>query len=264
MTYNKTIKILAKIALTFLFIYGSNILSAQNEGNTLKINDFTASATVQNKGISTIPNLTLGEPAVLFNLKFGRKLAFEPEFRFSLETAKPWAMVFWWRYFGTIGDNLKITFHTNYALAFKNMEVINSSGTQLEVNNTTRYLAAALEPNYKINNYVGISSYLFYSRGLESYITKNTYMVSIRPVFSNIPLFKDITARIVPEVYYLKMDENDGVYLSSRFGINKKNCRFSLSGLISQPLKTTIPSKYDFLWNIGVTYTFSKKYIEFG
>lgn len=253
----------AKHSTILLFFCISNFLFAQDENKiTPKLNDFTASVTVQNKGISTIPNLTLGKPAVLFNLKMGRKLTFEPEFRFALETGNPWAMVFWWRYYGTVSDKFKITYHTNYSLSFKSIDAYNSSGTPQEIIRTTRYLAAAVEPNYKINKYMGVSSYLFYTRGLESFITKNTYMVSIRPVFSNIPLFKDVTARIVPEVYYLKMDENDGVYLNSRFGINKKNCRFSLSGLINKPLKSNIPSEYDFLWNVGLSYTFNKRYIE--
>lgn len=262
MTFYQIINNLTRLALTLGFIYGSNILAAQNNINTPKPNDFTAAVTIQNKGISTIPNLTLGKPAVLFNMKMGRKLTFEPEFRFSLKTGNPWASVFWWRYYGSVSEKFKITYHTNFSLSYKDILTYSSQGVPQEMIRTTRYLAGAVEPNYKINKFFGVATYLFYTRGLESFITKNTYMVSIRPTFSNIPIFTNLVVRIIPEFYYLKMDENEGVYINSRFGINKKNCPFSISGLINKPLKSNIPSAYDFLWNVGVSYTFNKKYIE--
>ena len=87
-------------------------------------------------------------------------------------------------------------------------------------------------------------------------------MVSFRPTFSNIPITKSITVRVAPEVYYLKMDDNGGIFLNSRFLINKKNWPLSISGLLNKPLESDIPSDYDFLWNVGLTYTFSKKYTE--
>ena len=93
-------------------------------------------------------------------------------------------------------------------------------------------------------------------------MTKNTYMASFRPAFSNIPIVKDVTARIAPEVYYLKMDAKDGVFFNSRFLISKKSSSFSISGLVNNPIKSNISSEYSFLWNVGVSYTFNKKYEE--
>ena len=56
-------------------------------------------------------------------------------------------------------------------------------------------------------------------------------MVSFRPSISNIPITKNIAARISPEIYYLKMDDNDGVYLNATFLISKKNFPLSVSGI---------------------------------
>lgn len=252
-----------KSTVVVLLIFISNILFAQNEesaGN--KINNFTAVVTVQNKGISTIPNLTLGDPAIIFDMKLGRKLTFEPQFRVSLEDGKPWALVLWWRYYGSVSEKFKITYQTNYSLSFKTIDLYNSDGSDREVNRTNRYLTGAISPNYQLNKYVGIGSYLFYARGLDTNMTENTYMASFRPTFSNIPIMKNVTARIAPELYYLKMDANGGVFFNSRFLIKKMNSPFSISGLINKPIKSHIPSKYDFLWNVGVSYTFNKKYIE--
>jgi hypothetical protein len=87
-------------------------------------------------------------------------------------------------------------------------------------------------------------------------------MVSFRPAISNIPITKSIAARIGPEIYYLKMDDKDGVYLNTTFLISKKNLPFSISALINKPLRSNIPSEYDFLWNVGLIYAFNNTYVE--
>jgi len=254
--------VVIKLILILLLGVFSNTLSAQKIDSTnIKINSFGGAITIQSKGISTIPNLTLGKPAAIFDLKVGRKLTFEPQFRFSLD-GKPWAMVFWWRYYGSIGEKFKITFHTNYSLAYKTITSYPSPETPQEIIRTTRYLVAAIQPNYQFNKYIGAGMYLFYNRGLESYITQNTYMIAFRPALSNITITKNIVARLNPEVYYLKMDQNDGLFFNARFLVSIKNCPVSMSGLVNKPLRSNIPSDYDFLWNIGLSYTFNKSYVE--
>lgn len=237
-------------------------LFAQNKDSSAsKINNFTAAVTIQSKGISTIPNLTLGKPAIVFDLKLGRKLTFEPQFRFALD-GKPWAMVFWWRYYETISEKFKVTYSTNYSLSYKSITSYSSTGTSQEIIRTTRYLVGAVEPNYRISKYLGIGMYFFYNYGIESFITKNTLMISFRPTFSNVPITKNLVAMVAPEIYSLNMDKNNGVFFNSRFLISKKNFPLAISGLINKPLKSSIPSEYDFLWNVGLSYTFNKKFVE--
>jgi hypothetical protein len=249
------------LILFFLFGISLNLLAQTEESPTAKINSFTAAVTVQSKGISTIPNMTLGKPAIIFDMKMGRKLTFEPQFRFSLE-GKPWAAVFWWRYYQTVSNKFKVTYHTNYSLSYKSVVSYTSSGTTNNFIRSIAYLVGALEPNYKINNYLSLGTYLFYNRSLEIASTRNTLMLSFRPTFSNLPIAKNITFMAAPEIYSLNMDKNSGVFLNSRFLISLKNSPFSISGLINKPLKSTIPSEFDFLWNVGLTYTFNKKYKE--
>ena len=87
-------------------------------------------------------------------------------------------------------------------------------------------------------------------------------MASFRPSISNIPVTKNIAARLNPEIYYLKMDDKDGVYLNATFSISKKNFPLSVSALINKPIESNIPSEYDLLWNVGLIYSFSKSYVE--
>jgi hypothetical protein len=237
-------------------------LSAQNsDSTTAKTYNFGGAVTIQSKGISTIPNLTLGKPAAVFDMKMGRKLTFEPQFRFALD-GKPWAMVFWWRYYTGIGNKFKMTLHTNYSFSYKSITSFTSTGTSQEIIRTTRYLVGAVAPSYQFNKHLGVGLYLFYNYGIEKFITRNTYMASFRPSISNIPVTKNISARLNPEVYYLKMDDKDGVYLNGTFSISKKNFPLSVSALVNKPLKSNIPAEYDFLWNVGLIYSFNKEYMK--
>ncbi len=250
-----------KHILTFILICFSNTLFAQEKDSTIaKVSRFGGAVTVQSKGISTIPNLTLGKPALVFDMSVGRRLTFDPQFRFSL-AGKPWAMVFWFRYKILTGNKFTLDARVNTSLSFKTFSDT-SSGESVENIRATRYAAAALSPNYQFNKYFGAGMYLFYTRGIEKYITQNTYMVSLRPSISNIPITKNISGRIGPEVYYLKMDARDGVYLNATFLITKKDFPFSISGLINKAISSEIPSEYDLLWNVGLIYSFNKSYVE--
>ncbi len=254
--YNYT-RIVTFIPLLVLF---TNLYAQEKESTDDKINNFSAVVTVQSKGISTIPNLTLGKPAASFDLKVGRRLSFEPQFRFSLE-GKPWASVFWWRYQVVNNSSFKLTTSINYALSYKTIEYL-TSGTTQDIIRTTRYFTGTISPNYQINKYLGAGVYFFYAKGIEKFITQNTYMASFRPSITNIPITKDIKARIGPQVYYLNMDKKNGTYFNTTFLLSKTNFPVTIGGLVTKPLKSNIPSEYDFLWKVELIYTFSKKYKE--
>jgi len=86
-------------------------------------------------------------------------------------------------------------------------------------------------------------------------------MVSVRPAFS-IPVTENITTRISPETYYLKMDGKDGMYLNTTFSLSRKNFPLAVTALINKALRSNIISEYDLLWNVGVSYTFNNSYVK--
>jgi len=90
---------------------------------------FGAVVTVTTKGISTIPNLTLGKPAAIFDMVVGRKLSFEPQFRFSLE-AKPWSFLFWWRYKLVNEEKFKMNIGLHPAFSFQSITDSSSGVSQ--------------------------------------------------------------------------------------------------------------------------------------
>lgn len=87
-------------------------------------------------------------------------------------------------------------------------------------------------------------------------------MFSFRTGISNIPVAEGTTARITPEIYYLKMDGNEGVFFNARLSVSNRNFPVSVSALVNKPLKSNIPSEYDFLWHIAMSYSFGGNYTK--
>jgi hypothetical protein len=89
-------KLINRLFLLLILINFSHFAFSQKADSTKVVSRFGGAVTVTNKGISIVPNLTLGKPAVIFDLSAGkRKLSFEPSLRFALE-GKPWSFLFWW------------------------------------------------------------------------------------------------------------------------------------------------------------------------
>jgi hypothetical protein len=217
--------------------------------------------TVTNNGISFIPNLTLGKPAIVFDLSMGKeKLSFEPQFRFALE-GKPWSFVFWWRYKLLESEKVKINIGAHPAIAFKTM-TFSSDTVSKDAIVAQRYLAAELAPNYFFTKDISLGVYCFYAYGVEKDIVKNTEMFSLRSNFSNIKLSKQFFIRFNPQVYYLRMDENDGYYFSTSLTLAKRSLPFSISGLINKTIRSKISASKNFIWNASLIYTFNNKYTK--
>lgn len=247
--------------LFFVFLNLSHFAFSQKKDSTKVVNYFGGAVTVTTKGISTIPNFTLGKPAVIFDLSMGkRKLYFEPQCRFSL-AGKPWTFLFWWRYKLLKTDKLQINLGAHPAIAFRTRSVI-TDGVSNETIFAERYLAGELSQNYFLARNIGIGMYYLYSRGLEKNITRNTHFISLRTNFSNIKLSDNYFMRFNPQVYYLKQDENDGFYFNSTLILARRNFPVSVSSLINNPVHTSLQGGKNFLWNVSLIYTFNKEYVE--
>lgn len=245
----------------FVFLYYSFFAFSQKSDSTKTDRHFGGSVLVTTKGISTIPNLTLGKPAAIFELSIGtKKLSFEPQFRFALE-GKPWNFLFWGRYKVVDGENFRLTIGAHPAISFKTITVNSESGSQ-QIIRTTRYLAGEMTPTYFLTKNVGIGLYYLYSHGIESDITQNTNFVAFRLYLSNIRLTDQFYLRFNPQLYFLKMDKNHGFYFNSTLVLAKRNFPVAASILINKVIKTDIPLSTDFIWNASLTYSFGKDYVK--
>jgi hypothetical protein len=246
--------------LLILVLSFTCIAYSQNTDSTKVPWYFGGSVTVNTKGISSIPNLTLGKPAAIFFMSVGRKLRFEPEFRFALE-GKPWIFILWGRYDFVNNDKFLFRMRANYGLAFKTVSAITDDVTN-EILTASRSFTGDLTPIYFLTKNIGIGPYYFYRYGIEKYDIKNTNYIGLKAYFSNLYIYKQLYIGFIPQVYYLNMDADHGYYLNSTFSIARRNFPLSISALINWTIQTEIPVGEDLLWNVGLIYTFNKKYIE--
>jgi hypothetical protein len=226
------------------------------------VSHFGGAVTVTNNGISLIPNFTLGKPAAIFDMSAGRgKLSFEPQFRFAL-TGKPWSFIFWWRYKLLNTDKFQVSLGAHPSFLFRNstFQVDSVSKDYITVQ---RYLAGEMTPTYSITKDISVGLYYLYSYCFTQDVVKNTNFLVLRFNFSNIKLSKQFFMKFNPQVYYLKMDNDDGFYFSSALTLAKRNFPLSISSLINQSIQTTIPSNYNnFVWNVSLIYSFNNNYLK--
>lgn len=221
---------------------------------------FGAAASVTQNGISLIPTFSLGKPAAIFDLNLRkRRLSFEPQFRFSLE-GKPWSFLFWWRYKLLKTNRFSVNLGAHPALAFRTItQEIN--GIPQEIIASNRYLAGEFSPNYFVRKNISVGMYYLFSRGVGFGAIQNTHFLTVNTHFSNIQLPRKFYLKFMPQLYYLKMDQQDGYYFTANLTLAKRNWPVSLSYLVNKIIETRITASKNLVWNLTLTYAFHKDYI---
>jgi hypothetical protein len=245
----------------FGFLILSFVSFSQTSDSTKISGHFGGAATITNNGISFIPNFTLGKPAAVFDMSAGKgKLSFEPQFRFAL-TGKPWSFIFWWRYKLLNTEKFLINIGGHPSVTFKTKTIL-IDGVSSEAIVANQYLAGEVSPSYLLSKNASIGIYYFYGYGFGRDVIRNTNMFSMRTNFSNIRLSKQVYIRFNPQVYYLKMADKDGVYFSSSLTLARRNFPITVSTLINKTIQTEIAEGKNFLWNVSLSYSFNKEYVE--
>jgi hypothetical protein len=210
--------------------------------------------TITNNGISVIPTFMLGKPATIFDLVIRKnRFSFEPQFRFAIEDFKPWSFIFWMRYKLADTQKFRMGIGVHPSTVFQNT-IISTNGVSKDAITVRRFWAGDLNPTFVLSKNVSVGVYYLYSRGLAD-ATKNTNFVALSSNFSNIKLIGDVSMKIAPQVYYLRMDDVEGYYATSSFTLVKKNFPLAISSIINKKIQSEIPSE-DFVWNISLVYSY--------
>lgn len=250
-----------KALLVWTFLMVSYFSFSQKTDSTNDIFHFRGAVTVTNKGISLVPTFTLGKPATIFDLSMGKnKLYFEPQLRFALE-GKPWSFLFWWRYRLFNNEKVAITLGAHPAMNFKT-QTWSENGVSKNAIVTRRYLAGELVPNYLISKNVSVGLYYLYSHCFDKGTAANTHFLTLNSNFSHIKLFHDVFFRFTPQFYYLNQDGKDGFYFTSTFTLARAKFPLSVQSIINKTIQSEVPGSENFVWNISLIYSFSKKYVE--
>lgn len=253
--------LIKKVFLFILLINLSFLVFSQKSDSLKVINYFGGAVNVTNDGISLIPTFTLGKPAVTFDLMMGRKkLSFEPEFQSSLD-GKPWGLFFWWRYKLVNNSRFFVRAGAHAAMAFSTIPVLTNDVSR-ETISAQRYLAGEFCPNYFLTEHISLGMYYLYSYGIDNQYIRNTNFLMLNMNFSNIKISKQFSVSYMPEIYYLRINNNEGYNFTSTLTLSKKNCPVSLSGFINKTIKSNIPGSKNLVWNASLIYTFNKEYVR--
>jgi hypothetical protein len=240
----------------FLFVLPSlfivHLSFSQKTDNLKPKTNVSGAISITNNGLSFIPTFMLGKPATIFDLVIKKKrFSFEPQFRFAIEDIKPWSFVFWLRYKLIQSQKFTMSVGAHPSTVFGNTTAI-VNGISKELITVRRFLAGELTPNYHFSKNFSLGVYYLYSHGLAD-ATKNTNFVALNCNLSNIKLGGDFFMQIIPQIYYLKLDKEDGYYGTSTFTLSKQNFPLSISSIVNKKFRSNIVSK-DFVWNLSLIY----------
>jgi hypothetical protein len=254
-----------KFLLSICFGIGLNFFAYGEEAveDSLQMTyHISGAASVTNNGISILPMFTLGKPATIFDLSVGsERLAFEPQFRFSLE-GKPWSFIFWFRYKAVNRSRFRFSVGAHPSVAFRTVNLFDAKGKSVSMLGHQQFLATEWVPTYVVNKHLNVGVYFLHAHGFTEGSTNNTYFLNLNAGISNIRLAKDTYLRFNPQLCMLKMDTKTGFYFSETLTLSNSRSPFSISSVVNKKLKSEIAGD-DILWNVSLIYSFNKKLKRF-
>lgn len=252
-------KIILKKALTLLFVCFSLVAFAQKDTLPSQFH-FSGSVGITNNGISIIPTFSLRAPAMVTTLSFskGARFSIDPDIRLTFDGRKGGAIV-WVRYKLLKENKFKFTIgaHPAYNLALK---TITENGKSWQITQARRFWATELAPTYVFNNHFAMGIYFLNGHGLQNDGPISTHFVNLNTSFNGIPLSGNFVFNFNPQIYYLKVDKQDGFYLSGGASVANKKSPFAILGSYNKEIRTNITGSRNFDWNITLSYKFNNKY----
>ncbi len=214
---------------------------------------------ITNNGFSFIPAFTLDEPAASLDISLRwKRFSIEPQFQYSLK-GKPWSFIFFYRYKALIRNKYQLTLGSHLpALAFVT-EKDQADGNRYDKIVADRIVAGEIINTYIVNPKVILGMYYIYSRGIQIESLLNGHFLSLNAAFPQIRLSNQINMNFSPQVFYLRLDDRDGFYVSANVNIAKTGFPVSFGSTMYKTFNNKIGGK-DFNWNFSLYYTFNKRY----
>lgn len=247
-----------RAALILICLFYGNTIYSQKTDSTFY---FHADLSVTNNGFSIIPAFTLGDPAAFLDMRMGnRRLSFEPQFRYALE-GRPWSFVFIYRYKTILKPKFQLTIggHLPGINYVKTPVTIGSITEELSV--ARRFLAAEIIPTYKISDRASVGLYYLRGHGFQRHGPQNSNFLSLQGNFTKIKLVGKTYFSFNPQLFYLKVDTNDGFYVNASTTLGVRDFPITISSIVNKVIKSDIPTK-DFDWNVSLIYTLDKTFVR--
>lgn len=220
---------------------------------------FRADLSVTNNGFSIVPAFTLGDPAAYLDMRLGnRRLSFEPQFRYALE-GRPWSFVFIYRYKAIMKPKFQLSIGGHLPGLNYVTRTVEIGGIEEQLSVARRFLALEVIPTYKISNNTSVGIYYLRGHAFQKHGPQNTNFLSLQGNFVKIKLIRKAYFSFNPQVFYLKVDANEGYYVNATTTFGISGFPVTISGIVNQAVESDIPAQ-DFDWNISLTYTIDQRW----
>jgi hypothetical protein len=221
---------------------------------------FHADLSATNNGFSIVPAFTLGDPAAFLDMRMGNKrMSFEPQFRYALE-GRPWSLIFIYRYKAIIRPKFQLTFGGHLPGLNFITRPVTVNGIEENLSVARRFLAAEIIPTYKIKDNISVGLYFLRGHAFQQHGPQNTHFLALQGNFTKIKLVGKTYFSFNPQVFYLKVDADDGFYLNATTTFGVRDFPITISSIVNKAIETEIPTK-DFDWNVSLIYTFDRNYV---
>ncbi len=244
-----------KVVLTLICSFYLSSVYAQRDSTFF----FRADLSVTNNGFSIIPAFSLGDPAGFLDLRMGNKrLSFEPQFRYSLE-GRPWSFVFIYRYKAIVKPRFQLTMGGHLPGLNYVTTTVMINGIEEKLSVARRFLALEVIPTYKISDHASIGLYYLRGHGFQKHGPQNSNFLSLQGNINKIKLAGKAYINLNPQVFYLKVDTNDGFYVNATTTFGIAGFPITISSIVNKAIESEIPAQ-DFDWNVSLIYTLDKQF----
>ena len=262
------------LLVSALFILSLSTLQAQEEkkevdpetkkekkDSLLVKSNFSGLVGLTTNGLSIIPTFALNAPAYNFLLSVSKnKFSFDPDIRMTLDGRKG-SMVFWFRYKAVEGKRYNLGVGAHPAFNIQARKILDPGTRQLsEISQLRRFIAAEINQGYQVSKNLRVGVYYLKGFGLQGDAVKSSHFLTLNSTISNIKLGGGTSLQFTPQVYYLKLDKEDGIFYTHTISISKKDLPFLLQSTINKNIKTNINGGDRFQWNVTLFYSFNRKY----
>lgn len=214
---------------------------------------------ITNNGVSTVPYLSLGKPALIADMSLGKgRFSFDPQLKFNIQDTRPWSFLFWFRYRFIDNEKLRFTLGTHPAFSFKTRTAV-INGVEQEAITVWRFLAGELSSRYVITPNLSIGPYYLYAYNMEKYVANNqSHFIALQSSITNIRLTDQFYMGIFPQAYYLRVGAQQGFYVYANISFAKHDFPLSLSASANKEIKSDVAGSQSFIWNVTLTYSFKQ------
>ncbi len=243
-----------------MFILTAGAL-AQTVDSTKGYRHFSGSMGLTNNGIALVPSFSLGRPAAILTFSAGTdQFAFEPDIRYTLDF-KRGGMALFFRYRPKMKGRFQFATGFNPAYNFFTKNIMDNGQTH-EIIQAQRFVGTEIVPNYILNSHLSVGMYYLYGHGLQKDGPMNLHFITLNMNLTNVRVSNNLLFQVMPQIYYLKQDAQDGYYFTATGGFVHKKIPVSVFSTINAEIRSNVAGSKPFDWNISVLYSFNKAYAK--